>query len=308
MRTYSVIRALIGLVCGATLAQTSVRAQSEEDLRSITRIEVVNISTGSTSGYGTGVALGRDGEILTSRDIVADANDTKLTYAIFNGVRYRAQLSRCHSGSVDACIIKILDASFAGIGVGHFAKLGCRRLNLFEPIQAAGYPIDPSAGLFRVRGEVPTDRTDAGSLYPTTATVVQGMSGGPVFDKSGRVVGIVKLNPGAPINGVERLVFTPLFRFKTLLDDTPYTCDDSYDPNVQVQSDVVKAQPTRTFTICEGEYERRCAPYEYDIFVQCYTLDRKVAEICKDRNSERVSLRPSEGGNRCGYGWYKISC
>jgi hypothetical protein len=308
MITSRVIRALIGLVFGAVLSQTSVRAQSEDELKSITRIEVVNINTGSISAYGSGIALGQDGEILTSRDVVADADDTKLTYAIFNGVRYRAQLSRCHSGSVDACIIKILDASFSGIGVTHFAKLGCRRLSLFEQIQAAGFPIDPSAGLFRVRGEVPTDRTDARSLYPTTATVVQGMSGGPVFDKSGRVVGIVKLPPSVPINAGERLQFTPLFGFKTLLEDTPYTCRDTYDPNVQVQSDVVKASPVRSFTICEGEYERRCAPYEYDIFVECYTLDRKVAEICKDRNSERISLRPSEGGNRCGYGWYKITC
>lgn len=308
MKNSSLIWPWIGLVVSSFCLSMPARAQSNEELKAVTRIEVVNSETGVTSRFGTGIALGNDGDILTSRDVVSQADGSHLTYALFNGVRQRVQLSGCHTGSLDACLLKILDTSFSSIGVTEFPKLGCRTLNLFEEVQAAGFPAESSASLNRVRGDISTERTDSHSLFRTTAPVVQGMSGAPVFDRSGRIVGIVKLNPALSNNIPEVMLFTPLFKLRSLIGDTPHTCDDNYDPDVPAQPDVVAARPIQTVVICEGEFERRCRPYPYDFYVGCYQVDNKVAQICRDKPSERVSVRPSEGGNRCGYGWYRVSC
>lgn len=64
----------------------------------------------------------------------------------------------------------------------------------------------------------------------------------------------------------------------------------------------------RRFVICEGEFENRCRPFQYDIFVGCYQADSRISKLCEGRSSQRVQIRPSEPGNRCGYSWYNVSC
>lgn len=285
-------------------------AQTDDELKAVAKITIVNTATGATRLFGSGIALGKEGFILTARHVVSTLDkSSEILYVEFGSsgaVRYRGEVSSCHT-SADACLVQISGAALLSANIAHFPRLGCRTVAVFEEVRAAGFPGDTISDMDQVKGDV-TANLNAQSLYPTTASALPGMSGGPVFDRSGRVIGLVKgaleTSAGLPV----RVFFTPLFRVQTLIRDTPYSCDTEYDPDTPPTTPIAPISQLKSYTVCEGEHEQRCRPYDYDIFVGCYQVDRKVLELCGDKPSERISLRPSEGGNRCGYSWYKITC
>lgn len=306
------VRCLIAFAYVLTCT-TSLYAQSEQEVRAVAKISVVVTATDQARMYGSGVAIGPDGYILTARHVVGDVDPSReLIYVQFGGpsaLRYRAELSECLGADTDACLIHMSPSDLASSNVNSFSPLGCRRLDVSEEIVAMGWPAVEWAELDRVRGEV-TSRLGQRSLYQTTVPALPGMSGGPVFDRSGHVVGLVK---GALDTNTmsTRILVTPLFRAQALINATPQRCESGYDPAepAAVQPPPpMPATPAMTFVICEGEYESRCKPYQYDYFVGCYQVDSKIAALCQGRTAQRVSVRPSEGGNRCGYGWVRVSC
>jgi hypothetical protein len=305
------VRYLIAIICIFGFPGL-MHAQSEGEIRAVARISIVVTATDQARKYGSGFAIGRDGFILTARQVVGDFEPGKeLIYVQFgspNAPRYRAELSDCPSGvTTDACLLQMSGSDLASAGVNSFSPLGCRSLSVFESIVAAGWPRLEGNELDRVQGDV-TSILDS-SLYRTTALASNGMSGGPVFDRSGRIVGLVKstVNANEPFT---RLMITPMFRVQALIRATPQTCETNYDPDTpsSAQPQVVLPQPAMTFVICEGQNEVRCGPYPYDYYVGCYQVDSKIAELCRGRPAQRSSVRPSEGGNRCGYGWVRVSC
>ncbi|MDW9525444.1 hypothetical protein GOA61_18135 [Sinorhizobium meliloti] len=291
---------------------TLLYAQSEDEIRAVARISIVITATDQVRRYGSGFAIGSDGYILTARHVVGDVDPAReLIYVQFgspNAPRYRAELSECPpGGSTDACLLQMSGSDLASAGVSTFSRLGCRALPVFERVTAAGWPGAEGNELDRVQGDITSILQN--SLYPTTAYALPGMSGGPVYDRSGRIIGLIKgaLNTNEPVT---RLMITPLFRVQVLIRATPQTCETGYNPDTPaaVQPQAAPPPPAMTFVICEGQNEARCRPYQYDYYVSCYQVDNKIAELCQGRAAQRSSVRPSEGGNRCGYGWVRVSC
>lgn len=292
---------------------TKSNAQEDQNVRAVARIAVVDTSTDQVRKRGSGVAIGHDGYILTARYVVGDLNPAReLIYVQFgsaNAPRFRAELSECHGGDVDVCLIHVSGSDLASSNVNSFPPLGCRRLEVFEQIVTAGWPGVEGGELDRVQAQV-SSQLSPGSLYQTTAFVLPGMSGGPVFDRSGHIVGLVKGSPETNTSP-SRVLITPLFRAQALIRTTPQTCATSYDrdnPPTTPPPTTAPPAPTMSFVICEGQNEARCRPYSYDFFVGCYEVDNKISLLCEGRTAQRASVRPSEGGNRCGYSWVRVTC
>lgn len=293
------------------MSASALYAQSEQEVRAVAKISIVVIATDQARVYGSGVAIGPDGYILTARHVVGDVNRSKeLIYVQFgspNAPRYRAELSGCLDNPTDVCLLRMSGSDLASSNVSSFSPMGCRSLNVYEKVRAVGWPAIEGNELDRVQGDV-TSILGQLSLYQTTLPALPGMSGGPVYDRSGHIVGLVKGALNATT--ASRILVTPLFRVQALIRTTPQTCKTDYNPDepAAVPPPAIPARPEMTFVICEGEKEARCRPFEYDYFVGCYQVDSKIAELCEGRAAKRVSVRPSEGGNRCGYGWLRISC
>lgn len=197
------------LLCFPTL----MYAQSEDEIRAVARISIVVTATDQIRKSGSGFAIGRDGFILTARHVVSDLDTAKeLIYVQFgspNAPRYRAELSECPPGVItDACLLQMSGSDLASAGVNTFSPLGCRALPVFERVVAAGWPASEGNELDRIQADI-TSILD-NSLYRTAAYAFHGMSGGPVYDRSGRIVGLVKSSPNAN-EPFTRLAITPLF-------------------------------------------------------------------------------------------------
>jgi hypothetical protein len=65
----------------------------------------------------------------------------------------------------------------------------------------------------------------------------------------------------------------------------------------------------QTFSVCEGEYERRCPPHEG--YTYCGTIDGFATNLCQQSGATgdftKVKLTDI-GGNKCGYAMWRVTC
>lgn len=142
---------------------------------------------------GTGFALNR-GYIATNQHVIDGARNIKV-YGVkgnFN-VGYNAQvvLSDAHN---DLAVLKINDSRFTSFGTIPYrvkttmAEVGDEVFILGYPMTSTmGEEIKLTTGVISARSGFQGDL----SLYQTTAPIQPGNSGGPLFDNSGNLIGIV---------------------------------------------------------------------------------------------------------------------
>jgi hypothetical protein len=51
-----------------------------------------------------------------------------------------------------------------------------------------------------------------------------------------------------------------------------------------------------------------CENHKGFTHADCYTLDSVAAKICGSKHAVRKPAFPPSKGNKCGYGWWTISC
>lgn len=142
---------------------------------------------------GTGFALNR-GYIATNHHVIDGAHNIKV-YGVkgnFN-VGYNAQvvLSDAHN---DLAVIKINDSRFTSFGTIPY-RVKTAMAEVGEEVFVLGYPMTSTMGeeIKLTTGVVSSRSGFQGdlSLYQTTAPIQPGNSGGPLFDNSGNLIGIV---------------------------------------------------------------------------------------------------------------------
>jgi serine protease Do len=194
------------------------------------RDEVVHIQVKSGANVlsqGSGFLVGGDGFIVTARHVVesGSAANTEIGVALKSRDAHRvpATIFNCGppSGIPDGCLIKINSGNVSESDSKNFSKLGCRAIVVGEAVHAAGYSADPQGTVLQVEGKV-VGGVGGGFLYPSSLTIAPGMSGGPVYDKDDRIIGLLK---GAQMGAAHMSFFTPLSQIKATLLSLPVECN-----------------------------------------------------------------------------------
>ena len=142
---------------------------------------------------GSGFALNR-GYIATNHHVIDGARNIKV-YGVkgnFN-IGYNAQvvLSDPHN---DLAVIKINDSRFTSFGTIPY-RVKTNMAEVGEEVFVLGYPMTTTMGdeIKLTTGVISARSGFQGdlSLYQTTAPIQPGNSGGPLFDNSGNLIGIV---------------------------------------------------------------------------------------------------------------------
>lgn len=142
---------------------------------------------------GTGFALNR-GYIATNHHVIDGARNIKV-YGVkgnFN-VGYNAQvvLSDAHN---DLAVLKINDSRFTSFGTIPY-RVKTAMAEVGDDVFILGYPMTSTMGeeIKLTTGVISARSGFQGdlSLYQTTAPIQPGNSGGPLFDNSGNLIGIV---------------------------------------------------------------------------------------------------------------------
>jgi S1-C subfamily serine protease len=130
-------------------------------------------------GHGTGTIVSPHA-VLTAYHVV---QETPLDVTFFNGPRLSGRVS-WFDAKLDLALVDVEVP--AGYPV---TKLDCDNLHVGEQLVSVGHPTQ--SRWVAVGGHLPTTATiGTGQLVPLGFPIGLGTSGGPVFDQSGRVVGI----------------------------------------------------------------------------------------------------------------------
>ncbi len=173
--------------------QTIVQAPATTSEDSVVLINVAD-------GHGSGVHLG-GGFIVTAAHVTDGSKPIKLKTS--DGKEYEASFLWA-SKAYDIALIHT-DGTIAGR-----SSLDCRTANVGDEIQASGNPLSLEfvSSFGRVAGNV-REMGPWKQVFITDITTVMGVSGGPIFEPDGRVVGIAVGVATAPMKGAIEGTFTP---------------------------------------------------------------------------------------------------
>ena len=161
---------------------------------------VVSIRTETTSvnyfgqtiqnaSAGTGFIISEDGYILTNNHVVSDG--TTVTVTLNDGTEYEAKIMGADNDS-DVAVLKIQADNLTPVNLG-----GSDEIVVGEDVAVIGNPLGELTNslttgvVSALNRQISTDRYEAINMFQIDAAVNSGNSGGPVFDSTGRVIGIV---------------------------------------------------------------------------------------------------------------------
>lgn len=131
-------------------------------------------------GHGSGVHIG-DGYVITAAHVVGVA--TGVTVKLDDSTEQPAEVLWANK-AYDVALIRTADTMRS-------APLQCRTPSLGEHLSASGNPL--GFEFINTEGRVAGAARHVGTwklVVPVDMTIIMGMSGGPVFDARGNVVGI----------------------------------------------------------------------------------------------------------------------
>jgi S1-C subfamily serine protease len=143
-------------------------------------------------GHGSGVYIGK-GLVLTAGHVASNDEPLKV---VANGTNYAAKVLWVNKEH-DLALLEIpTDAPIKA------AKLACREPIVGERIFSEGSPLN--VGYIRVPGWVAgtTRLWNENTVTPLIAPVLWGMSGGPVYDEAGDILGINDMVTLGPVYGM----------------------------------------------------------------------------------------------------------
>ena len=136
---------------------------------------------------GTGFIISKDGYIVTNNHVIDNADD--ITVSLFDGTSYEAELIGTYESN-DVALLKVDANDLPAVTIGDSSELA-----VGDEVAAIGNPLGQLTFSLTVGYVSALDRsinTDGTpiNMLQTDAAINSGNSGGPLFDMSGRVVGI----------------------------------------------------------------------------------------------------------------------
>ncbi len=174
-----------------------------------TEITTANIFGMMTSGSvtGSGFILSDDGYILTNYHVIAEASagGYDVTVVFYDGTKYTAEIIGYESDN-DIAILKIDASGLAAVSIGNsdLMKVGEKVYTVGNPLGELNYTM--TSGIVSARDRIiTTSEGVAVNMFQIDAAVNAGNSGGPVYDSTGEVIGVVTAKYSSA--GVEGLGF-----------------------------------------------------------------------------------------------------
>jgi S1-C subfamily serine protease len=201
-------------------ASQAESAQSHHDL--VVYVEIDDQSS-QAKARGSGVLLGMGGFIITAKHLFDDykAPTDKIIVSIkTSSSRIPARLFGCDQYDSDLCLLYIDSANITAASVNATLNIACRFPEDQEAVTAMGWPV--GSPMISVSGQVSSGALGVQFKTYMTAPIVPGMSGGPIFDAKGNMIGIAF---GATEQGVLTL-FTPIQFARSLLLAAGVPCSD----------------------------------------------------------------------------------
>ncbi|RZL40919.1 MAG: trypsin-like serine protease [Pedobacter sp.] len=146
---------------------------------------VVTVKRGN-GGHGTGFFVSKEGYLLTNAHVVENGGD--LEVVLNNGFSVPVEVVRKDKKN-DVALLKVKASSVKSVALGNSANI-----TVGDDVTIIGTPIDLSLSQTFSKGIISGKRNFEGkNYYQTDASVNKGNSGGPVFSKTGEVIGIISL-------------------------------------------------------------------------------------------------------------------
>lgn len=155
---------------------------------------------------GTGFIISKDGYIVTNNHVIDNADS--ITVSLFDGTSYEAELIGTYESN-DVALLKVDGNDLPTVTIGDSSQLA-----VGDEVAAIGNPLGQLTFSLTVGYVSALDRsinTDGTpiNMLQTDAAINSGNSGGPLFDMSGRVVGITTAkassnaySSGASVEGI----------------------------------------------------------------------------------------------------------
>lgn len=229
---YSLPPALIGVAAVAIVGHQIAAALTPREVNAIAEKITVLIANANGTATGSGVILAQEGKtyyVVTAKHVVASPSDYKVV--TFNKKSYAiAYRNVIQLPEVDLAILQ-----FPSEEVYETAKLGnSDTISQTARVHVSGYISSNAVNLggrfIPTTGEIiQTEPTNDGYALAYTNPTSPGMSGGPVLDEDGRLVGIHGRGDGIPGSDgqqIEKLPYKLAIPLKTFVNLAPNACVD----------------------------------------------------------------------------------
>ena len=191
-----------------------------EDIYALACRQVVGVTTevtyynifgqsGSSVVSGTGLILTEDGYILTNYHVIEDAmlGGYSISVLLYDGTEYTAEVVGVETDS-DLAVLKIAanGLSAATLGDSDETHVGQTIYTVGNPLGELSYTM--TSGIVSATDRsIETDPGATVTMFQIDAAVNSGNSGGPVYNTSGQVIGIVTAKYGSdgddsPVEGL----------------------------------------------------------------------------------------------------------
>lgn len=291
---------LLAVLLLLTTVRVIMASQSTERVyelygKRVVQVEIMDASSGAKSGIGSGFIASPEGHIITNYHVISQM--------INRPGRYRAEYVREDDFKGDLAILEVdvihdLALLKAEELSGDFLALEKKDAAKGETLFSMGYPYD--MGLTIVEG---TFNGYLESLYEKihfTGSVNPGMSGGPVLNKAGRVVGINVATAG---NQVSFLV--PVKYAAALISGAAGKARDEENLSKQIGFQLLKNQDSYMKALLEKpletmEVENYLLPGEIGVYVDCWGDTLKEEDILYERvkrscsSTDEIYLSPGQ--------------
>ncbi|MBE9095022.1 trypsin-like peptidase domain-containing protein [Tychonema sp. LEGE 07203] len=189
---YGLSAALLGATIATVQMQNAV-AQSAEQVNKIAEQITVLIEGEQNQGQGSGIIIAREGStyyVLTAKHVIERGGEFKIVTPDRNSFRVES------SNIIQLPGVDLAIAPFVSSGNYEIAQLGdSKTVNVGEQVYVSGWPKPGETITRQIRqmtaGQISArERVNDGYELIYTNPTRQGMSGGPILDVRGRVIGI----------------------------------------------------------------------------------------------------------------------
>jgi S1-C subfamily serine protease len=197
---------------------------------------VMSDKDGHPIAQGSGFLVSKDGQVVTNYHVIKSGNSAVIKFP--DGAFFVVDGVLASDKDRDVAIIKAHGSDFRALTLGD-----SDRLQVGEEVVAIGSPLSLESTVSNgIVSGIRTVEEEGGKLLQITVPISPGSSGGPLFNMSGKVVGITtsylrggeNLNFAIPINDVKPMLRTRSSKARALPDEPePVTAEQTTSPSLE---------------------------------------------------------------------------